>query len=266
MSITNMDTLVAGLIKGTRPSIYKATIASLTAGTIASLWRATGIPAQGAIPSTFAVCDNTLLGCIPLPSLSIGENLYLGKIHISCSIANSFLLLDRLAHMGGLNGTLTTAQTVGVNISTPASNGRCQADGSDVEWFLEWYTATGATAVTATITYVDQTDTTRTCTVSLTATRPAGCMLPIIPNAGQSIKSITSVQLSATTGTAGNFGVTACKKLTNYAVMIANIGQNYDFADLGLPEIKQSSCLMIAVICTSTSTGVVIGSVGYAQG
>lgn len=50
--------------------------------------------------------------------------------------------------------------------------------------------------------------------------------------------------------------------LSDYAITIANIGQNYDFADLGLPEIKQSSCLMIAVICTSTSTGAVIGSVG----
>jgi hypothetical protein len=69
-----------------------------------------------------------------------------------------------VAHFGGLNGTLTTAQTVSLDLSTLLATDNINLrkgdnNYSDVQWWLEWYTATGATAVTATIavTYNDGT-------------------------------------------------------------------------------------------------------------
>jgi hypothetical protein len=180
---------------------------------------------------------------------------------------NSHIWYDRLAHMGGLNGTLTTAQTVGVVLTTAVASGRCLVTGADVEWYLEWYTATGSTAVTATVTYTDQTDTSRTTTVSIPASTAASRLIRIIPGAGgYYIKSVTSVQLSATTATAGSFGVTAAKRLCGYTIPVANTGIVLDFAGTGFPEVKESACLWLAYLCSTTSTGIVFGQLNIAIG
>ena len=177
---------------------------------------------------------------------------------------------DRLAHMGGLNGTLTTAQTVGMDFSTlSASNNIAQRMGdanySDIQWWLEWYSATGATAVTATIavTYNDGT-TGNLSAVSLAATRPAAHMIPLnsyIPSAssGKYIRAVNTVTLSASTATAGSFGVTATRICASQGTPIANYKTQSDWAQLGLPKIANSACLFVIMLCSTTSTGTVRG-------
>jgi len=59
-------------------------------------------------------------------------------------------------HMGGLSGTLTTPQTVGIDLSAnlAASNLAARlgaANYSNVIWWLEWFTDTGATGVNCTV-------------------------------------------------------------------------------------------------------------------
>ena len=48
-----------------QPVLDNATIASQAAGNFVSMWRATGQPGQGAIPTTAAACNNTLIGALP---------------------------------------------------------------------------------------------------------------------------------------------------------------------------------------------------------
>jgi hypothetical protein len=174
--------------------------------------------------------------------------MYLTRLSAQLATAGSLIVYDRKGANGGLNGTLTTAQTVN---STNAS------DAND-EWFLEWYTATGSTAVTATITYTNQSDVTgRTTTVSLAATRAAGMMLSIVPNTSDTwIKSIQSVTLSATTGTAGSFGVTLARREAEVPVAVTNQVTVFDAINLGLPALRSNPCLAFAVWPSTTSTGV----------
>ena len=178
--------------------------------------------------------------------------------------AGSFLLFDRLGHNGGLSGTVTTAQTV--NGTIPASR-NAATDGSDVEWWLEWYTDTGSTAVTATVTYTNQSDVgSRTCTVSLAATMRAGRMLPIQPTtAGDMIKSIQSVTLSATTGTAGSFGVTLTKRYAHAPVAVTNLVNTQGPFQTRIPEVPNDAALFGAVLCSTTSTGLVQGLIVLGQ-
>lgn len=277
MTITTRDQLINGLgNNSSRIVIDKASISSVAAGNYVSLWRATGQPGQGAIPAAAAACNNTLTGAIGFaqqvaPATSYGA-------YLEAVFSNSAMVLeihDRLAHMGGLNGTLTTAQTVGIDFSTLTTDNMAARIGdsnySDIQWWLEWYTATGSTAVTATVAVTYNDGTTGTLSVSLAATRPASQMIPLnglIPSAaaGKFIRAVTSVTLSATTGTAGSFGVTATRIRMSQSCPLANFKPSSDWAALGLPEIKNSACLFPVALTSTTSTGTCRGGGKIAHG
>ena len=277
--IENIDNLVKALgNNSSRIVLDKASIASQTANSYCSLWRATGQPGQGAIPTVVATCNNTTVGTIGFnqqtsPITSYGAYLEIATSNFSTTVE----LHDRLASMGGLNGTLTTAQSVNLDLSTLLSTDKINVrkgdnNYSDVQWWLEWYTATGATAVTATIavTYNDGT-TGNLSALSLASSRPASHMIPInslIPSAqsGKFIRGIVSVTLSATSGTAGNFGVTATRPRMTLSAPIANYKFIADWAQLGLPEIYNASAIFPIVLTPTTSTGTVRGGGKIAHG
>lgn len=262
MALDTMDKLVAGLADSTKLRFYKPSLSNATAGQLHSLWRSNGFPTIGAIPTTAEYCTSALTGSWGLPTAGEDKKLYLAKLSASNSVVGQLIVFDRLAQMGGLSGTLTTAQTVNVNVATPAAAGRCGTDGSGVLWCLEWYTDTGSTAVTATVTYTNESDVgSRTTTVSLAATRRASTLLPIMPNTSDlRIKSVQSVTLSATTGTAGNFGVTAYKRVAELPLPVVGVGAIADFASLALPDFAGSECLSLALVCGTTTTGNLLGS------
>lgn len=277
MTITTRDQLINGLgNNSSRIVIDKASIASVATGSYVSMWRATGQPGQGAIPSTAANCNNATLGAIGFTQQTSPATSY--GAYLEAVFSNSAMTLeihDRMIHMGGLNGTLTTAQTVGIDLNGVTADNMANRIGdsnySDVQWWLEWYTATGATAVTATVAVTYNDGTTGNITVSLAATRPAGQMIPLnglIPAgaAGKFIRGVTSVTLSATTGTAGSFGVTATRVRMSQSCPLANFKSSSDWAALGLPEIYNSSCLFPVALTSTTSTGTVRGGGKIAHG
>ena len=277
--IENIDNLVKALgNNSSRIVLDKASIASQTANSFCSLWRATGQPGQGAIPTVVATCNNTTVGTIGFNQQTSPITSYGAYLEIATgNAAMTMELHDRLANMGGLNGTLTTAQSVNLDLSTLLSTNNINVrkgddNYSDVQWWLEWYTATGATAVTATIavTYNDGT-TGNLSALSLASSRPASHMIPInslIPSAqsGKFIRGIVSVTLSATTGTAGNFGVTVTRPRMTLSAPIANHKFIADWAQLGLPEIYNSSAIFPIVLTSTTSTGTVKNNKKIAHG
>ena len=186
--IENIDNLVKALgNNSSRIVLDKASIASQTANSYCSLWRATGQPGQGAIPTVVATCNNTTVGTIGFNQQTSPSTSYGAYLEIATgNAAMTMELHDRLANMGGLNGTLTTAQSVNLDLNTLLATDNIDtrkgdANYSDVQWWLEWYTATGVTAVTATIvvTYNDGT-TGNLSVLSFAATRPASHMIPLI--------------------------------------------------------------------------------------
>ena len=277
--IENIDNLVKALgNNSSRIVLDKASIASQTANSYCSLWRATGQPGQGAIPTVVATCNNTTVGTIGFNQQTSPITSYGAYLEIATgNAAMTMELHDRLANMGGLNGTLTTAQSVNLDLSTLLSTNNINVrkgddNYSDVQWWLEWYTATGATAVNATIvvTYNDGT-TGNLSVLPLSFSRPASHMVPLnslIPSAqsGKFIRGIVSVTLSATSGTAGNFGVTATRPRMTLSAPIANHKFIADWAQLGLPEIYNSSAIFPIVLTSTTSTGTVRGVGKIAHG
>jgi hypothetical protein len=264
-SILSEDDVIAGLTQRSQTlTINKASIANAVAGAFQSLWRATGYPTQGAIPTTAAVCHVGTTGAQLFNAVGATQELHIARAFLVSSNAGTDVqLYDRLAACGGMSGTVTTAQPANVDV-TGSSNNLANRIGPanyrEVLWFLEWYGDTGGTGVNATcaVTYDDAS--TGNIVVPVGATTRASRLLPIFPAvAGRNIRSIQSVTLSATTGTAGNFGVTAMRRLTSVALGNANAGELLDWAQLGLPRIHAEACVQYVVISTTTSTGTVIG-------
>lgn len=270
MTITTRDQIIDGLANNNNRIMWdKASIATQVVGQYCSLWRGTGVPAQGAIPAAAAYCTKALTGAIGFDNQTGPATSYVGWHTLLCATANTNLEIhDRLAHMGGLNGTLLTAQTVGVDLSTINAGGAVPAarlgdsNYSDVQWFLEWYTATGATASNATVnvTY-DDASTGNLAVIAIGGTAIAASqMRPLIPAVnGRFIRGVNSVTLSASTATAGSFGVTATRQRTGMSVPIGNKLEIFDWAQLGLPEVANDSCLFGVMVSVATATGTIKG-------
>ncbi len=270
MTVTTRDQIIDGLgNNNNRITWDKASLATQVVGQYCSLWRATGTPAQGAIPAAAAYCTKALTGAIGFDNQTGPATSYLAYHTLLCGTANTNLEIhDRLAHMGGLNGTLLTAQTVGIDLATINAGGpvpagrRGDANYSDVMWFLEWYTATGATASNATVnvTYDDaSTGNLAVIAIGGTAIAASQCRQLVPAVNGRFIRGVNSVTLSASTGTAGSFGVTATRQRAAMSVPIGNKLEIFDWAQLGLPEIPNDSCLAGMLLSTATSSGTIRG-------
>lgn len=273
MTISTLDGLIDAMgNNSTRIILDKASISNAAVGQFHSLWRATGQPGQGAIPTAAARCAHGLLGSFAFAQQTAPSTSYLGLFEALCANALTTLEIhDRLMHMGGLNGTLATAQTVDLDLNANLGSDNLAArvgdsNFSDVQWWLEWYTDTGATAVTATVnvTYNDGTSGNLT-GISLAATRRASFMQPLntfIPAAdsGKFIRDVNTVQLSATTAAAGNFGVTATRYRAAMFKPLGNSRYTATWTDLGFPEIHNSSCLFAIQLAGTTTTGLVRGT------
>ena len=279
MTISTLDGVVNALgNNSSRFVIDKANLANAAAGQYFSLWRATGQPGQGAIPTTAATCDNTLTGSMNFTQQTAPATSYGGWANAACSnSAVTIEIHDRLMHMGGLVLNILTSQTV--NLDLNANTGSVNLDArkgdsnfSDVQWWLEVYTDGGATASNATInvTYNDNSSGDLT-VVAVGGTLRAGRAIPLnnlIPAAaaGKYIRDINTVILSASTGTAGNFGFTCTRPRMTMPLNVANKMEIFDWAALGYPEIFNSSCLWPIELCSTTSTGTVRGGGKIAHG
>jgi hypothetical protein len=279
MTITTRDQLIDALLNNSsRIVIDKASTVNTVVGQFTSLWRATGQPGQGAPPTAAASCDNTLLGAINFTQQTSPATSYLGILEFVAGQATTTLEIhDRLAHMGGLSGTVTTAQTVNVDLDAigatdNVANRKGDSNYSDVQWWLEWYSDTGATGVniTVNVTFNDG-STANLSVIALAATRRAAFMQPLnsfiqAADSGKYIRDVNSVTLSATTGTAGNFGVTATRYRASVFAPIANARYKDDWAALGAPEIPNESCLFCVLLPGATNTGAVRATGKLAHG
>lgn len=275
MTITTRDQLIAALGNNSdRMVIDKTSLANAVAGTLYSLWTAGGTPGAGAAPTAAALCTSALAGSFQLTNQTDPATTYLAWLALSCTNgAVTIEVHDRLAHIGGLSGTVTTLQSAALDLSASGVNvpaARLGASNySDVQWWLEVFTGLGATGVNATVGVTYHDATTGNLNVQALGANPrAGRFYnlnALIPN-GKYIRGITGVTLSATTGTAGNFGFTATRSRAVCPLFVANKSEVFDWASLGLPDIPNDSCLQLVELCSTTTTGAVRGSGKMAHG
>lgn len=235
------------------------------AGRPCSLWTYDGHPGAGTAPTTWANPDNTTAGGLLQTDPGGGREKWLTGISVNCQTAGTLVLYDRLGHIGNLNGTTTTAQTF-------TGTATRYTDGIGNVAFVEIYTIIGTTGTTYTMSYTNTAAASgRTSVASIiggTGYREVTRMLPVPLQAGdKGIISIENIDLLATTGTAGAFGVTLAHPLAYCPVDTIGIGGWRDFVTglPGIPEIQTDACLALYYVPTSTNPPEVTGVINMIE-
>ena len=232
------------------------------AGRPASLWTYDGHPGGGVAPTAVAAPDNTTAGALPFNSAGGGRESWMTQAWATGLVGGTLILYDRLLHIGGLSGTVATAQTVGGSLTRNTGG-----DGNIV--FAEIYTFLGTTTGrTITMEYTDQDGNTgQTSTaVQIGATNfrevTRAIFLPLA--AGDTgVRAVASVTISVTTGSAGDFGVTVGKPIGYIGIGSAGAPGWRDYVTglPGIPKIESGACLSLLWVPTTTTAPEIFG--GY---
>jgi hypothetical protein len=195
------------------------TSAITTVGRSMAMWPFL-LPAP-AIPTASVALSKTSDKAIgPIPNATSGKLQIIGGRFNTSSLAGATLVaIDLLNVSGGLSGTVTTEQTT--NLPTAALTRHTGGDGVFIGIVI--YTAVGTTATTISVRYTNQAGTAnRVSTVTTfggTGFREAARLIQIPLAAGDTgVRSVEGVTLTATTGTAGNFGVCLFKPLMTFSL------------------------------------------------
>lgn len=274
MAITTLD----GLIAGMRPPqvFYKASATAEGAGTFHSLFLSAGLPGAGSTPPAYTAgsgyqCTGATAGALPRTNPTGGDEARLARLGLAGATAGMVIVYDRLWTCSGF--TTNGAGVTNLNITTPGTipsrdaNGAAVGDG--VELWGEVYTAPGATGATWTVSY---TNTTPTAGRTATYTHPAnaesvGQMLPFTLAAGdKGVSAVATFTTSTTSGTAGSIGLTLLRRIAEIPISLVNGGFVLDGVSAGLPKIYDDSCLCFMVMCSTTNTGIITGTMVESQG
>ena len=263
MAILNENDLIAALANCQVFDFEKVNQKAEGAGTYHSFWRANGLPVAGATPpaTNGEIPTITTLGAIPFTNPTGGNLSYLVGMDAVSNIQNTLILYDRLFH----NSNLVGNSVAGQGFTQPALTRF--TDGVGVEIFIEFYGAIGATACTFNVNYTDADNQPRVGTYAHPANAESvGQMVKVVPPAGaRGCKSVQSVTLSLSSGTAGNFGITLVKRIATIAMPLINISNERNAIDTRLAIIPDNACLALMVLCTGTNTGNLNGQICIGQ-
>lgn len=225
------------------PRVASAAAATPIAGQPISLWEYEGQPSHGAVPgTTVAYPDNTTQGGWKQTDPSGGRQKWMTAFGGVVGTPGTLVLYDRLAHISGLSGTVTTAQTVSASAITRYTNG----SGNFIAY--EIYTQIGATGTTITADYTDDSgnsgQTSQATTIGATNNREAQRLHLMSLAAGDiGVRAVNTVTVLATTGTAGNFGIIIGHVLGMLTIPVAAAADIRSFMDGAMPEILTDACL-----------------------
>jgi hypothetical protein len=256
MAISNLDEYKTGMASNREVVNLSVAAATLVVGRFYDLWRA-NVP-LGAVPTAPVALDNTTLGSIG-QSDSFMEQFVVGARFSSINSQN-LIVVDRLTHTGGLSGSLAVEQTT--NLPTAALPRYTSGDGVMIG--LTIYTAIGTTATTVTVNYTNQAgvDSRISPPVVMGSTgfnAANRCILIPFQDGDSGVRSVESVTLAATTGTAGNFGVTLFKPLYVLCVeegsgVLSASGFITGRTFGGIPKVENGACLSLMTIGAGVSS------------
>lgn len=232
-------------------------------GRKSSLWVYSKMPGEGAAPSTPAVPTNATAGALAQTDPTGGAKKWL--VGIKASLLNgavgTLFLYDRLAHSNNLSGTTTGAQA---NVLTPTRN----TGGLNNQAWVEIYTIIGATSRTFTISYTNQAATSgrtsQAVEIGNANFREAQRIIPVTLNdADYGVQAIASLTLSASTGTAGSFGLTLAHMLAMVPLAGTSVPTSKNLL-VSFPapvEIETGACLALMFLAQTATVPSLWGDV-----
>ena len=239
------------------------------AGRMSSFWLWNKHPGgAGAAPSSSAIPVNDTTGALFQTDPGGGRTKYLLGAAVAPTQSGAYLLYDRLVHTGGLSGTVTTEQTT--NLPTTTLTRGLSYTGNLI--FLEIYSAIGATSRTVTVRYTNQAGTgsrtTKAVAIGNSGLQESERIIVCpLQDGDTGVKSVEGVTLSASTGTAGNFGVTIARPLLWLPVGGSGSGAVRDCISgfPSIPQIETDACLAMAYQATGTTAPQIHGEMHFIE-
>jgi hypothetical protein len=230
------------------------------------------IPAP-ATPTTSVALDKDSTRAInsAVPNAGAGRLSVLGaRVNPSGVGGVGLMLVDLLNISGGLDATVTTAQTT--NLPTAALTR--YTNGADVQVALIIHAQIGTTITTVTVSYTNQAGTSGQTSTAVQIGginfREAGTLIRIPLAAGDTgVRSVESVTLVASTATAGNFGVVLYRPLAMFAINDTDGANVIDCVSSGrmagqFNEVLDAACL--SIFCSAAAgSQVLIGAILLAE-
>lgn len=241
-----------------------AAVAPVT-GRMTSLWQYDGSPSFGAAPGAARYPTNATQGALKQADPGGGRQKWLVGAALAQGLGfGSWMLYDRIADISGLDATNIAAQAAAL---VPTR----YTDGAGVQAFIEIYTQIGATATTAVFNYVNQDGNpavSPSFAIGGTGLREAQRLIPVPLAAGDSgVRESVSVDLLASTTTAGDFGVTLARPLLTLPLAASGAGIVRDLLS-GVPgpaEVLTDACLAFAYLAGNTSIPSGYGSLSMVE-
>lgn len=279
-NIPNLDTLINKLSSGgggNPQNIFffkegfisssATSIGSTTVGQWTSLWNCNGFPSAISIypPLTAQALSGSMTGALrTYQNAQVNQNWLLGGTVMgggTLSNIGTVLVYDRLAHISGLSGSVTTPQIVSETITRYSGSTTCIGN----QLWLEVYQRLGATNTGINITYKNQNGTT-----AVTPTASIGGVLnicgfqaeqtmwPIALAPGDTgVQSVDRVIIQATTGNSGSFGVTIVRPLMLLPLTTQFGGSRDLVSDICAPVfVEANACIAFAFQSTIASASI----------
>lgn len=233
--------------------IGSAAAAVPASGRVTSLWQYNKTNGQvGAVPSGgLSVATKATQGAMPFTNAGGGRELWMTGWEGMSSRASVAILYDRLLQSGGLSGTVTSSQVLTETALTRNTSGF----GNEI--WVEIFDQVGTTGTTLTVSYVDASNATRTTPAVVfggTGNREAQRIIRLPLEAGAvGVKTIKSVTLAGTTGTAGNFGVHVVRPVSigNFAGDGSSFHRDFVAGQPGPIKIEDDACLAFALLAAT---------------
>lgn len=264
-AFASLDAFVAAL-KAPRAyaSSWKLNGSALTGEGFGSWWLDQG----GANPGGNVAPTSATTGALVPNIVETGGELFLGAIDLQVTRKDlrwCLLLIDRLVTTSGLSGTVTTAQTTNLP-TTPLTR---SVGGGGVCAAAEIYTSVGTTQSVASVSYTNQAGVAGQTSdgwrigSTLAARSVARGFMPISLAQGDTgVRSVESLTLTPSTGTAGDFGITLYRPLCMvYGFGDGTAGGRGQFCPLlgssggAMPKIDSNACLQWVVVACGNNVG-----------
>lgn len=226
------------------PRIGVASAATPVIGRDQSLWQYEGIPSGGGVPTIAEIPSRSTIGAMPFTAPIASQEKLLISAGITSTVAGIYTLYDRLFQIGGLNAAITTDQPIQGSTALTRNT-----EGIGNIAFYEIYSQIGTTSTTLTMTYTNQAGVPgRVSTINIGGSgfREATRMQRIPLALGDTgIRVIEKVALSASTGTAGNFGITLVQPISWQSIPSPSLmgWRDYTTGLPGIPSIHPNACL-----------------------
>ena len=270
MAITTMDGLVSALGTSQQQNLFFPSATNAAGGFVWLNYAVTSSFGILTIPTAYGSGGKTYTqtsGTSGYPKWTEGSGTtsYIARFGSSFVTAGTIHLYDMLWACSGFSGTVTTAQSVVSFSGMPTRN----STGVGAEIWVYCTTATGSTASNITVQYTNSSGVASRNTVSTAhiTSMPAFRMYQVPLQSGDvGVQSIQSITLSASTATAGSFGVIIMDRIASISTPVANVSNVADFATLGMPTVSDGACLAFVHQGTTTSSGIIMGQLTIAQG